>query len=76
MILDAQLEVFQNWFHKKQKQLLNQDKAKELLNESFAKQENGTFNQEYMMNFIPRMLELIKPECIDEVKKVMVNHKA
>ena len=50
-------------------ELENQDKAKELLNESFAKQENGTFNQEYMMNFIPRMLELIKPECIDEVKK-------
>ena len=57
-------------------ELENQDKAKELLNESFAKQENGTFNQEYMMNFIPRMLELIKPECIDEVKKIMVNHKA
>ena len=57
-------------------ELENQDKAKELLNESFAKQEEGTFNQEYMMNFIPRMLELIKPECIDEVKNIMVNHKA
>jgi hypothetical protein len=57
-------------------ELENQDKAKELLKESFAKQEEGTFNQEYMMNFIPRMLELIKPECIDEVKSIMSNHKA
>lgn len=57
-------------------ELENQAKAKELLNESFAKQDEGTFNKEYMMNFIPRILELIKPECIDEVKNIMANHKA
>lgn len=57
-------------------ELENQDKAKELLSESFTKQDEGTFNQEYMMNFIPRMLELIKPECIEEVKNIMSNHKA
>lgn len=54
----------------------NQPKAKELLNESFAKQDDGTFNKEYMMSFIPRMMELIKPECMDEVKNIMMNHKA
>ncbi|MGL5316527.1 MAG: hypothetical protein ACRC92_24940 [Peptostreptococcaceae bacterium] len=54
----------------------NKSKAKELLSESFAKQEEGTFNKEYMMNFIPRMLELIKPEYIEEVKNIMANHKA
>lgn len=54
----------------------NQPKAKELLNESFAKQDEGTFNKEYMMSFIPRMMELIKPECMDEVKNIMMNHKA
>ncbi len=54
----------------------NQGKAKELLNESFAKQNDGSFNKEYMMSFIPRMLELIKPEFIDEVKNIMSNHKA
>lgn len=32
--------------------LENQDKAKELLNESFSKQDNRTLNKEYMMNFI------------------------
>lgn len=56
--------------------LENQDKAKVLLSESFAKQDDGTFNKEYMMSFIPRMLELIKPEHLDEVKNIMMNHKA
>lgn len=54
----------------------NQDKAKELLTESFGKQDDGTFNQEYMMTFIPKMLELIKPENVKEVKNIMKNHKA
>lgn len=57
-------------------ELENQPKAKELLNESFSKQNNGTFNKEYMMSFIPKMLELIKPEFINEVKNIMANHKA
>lgn len=54
----------------------NQDKAKELLAESFKKQDDGTFNKEYMMAFIPRMLELIKPESLEQVKNIMMNHKA
>lgn len=54
----------------------NQDKAKALLSESFAKQDDGTFNREYMVAFIPKMLELIKPEYVDEVKNIMVNYKA
>lgn len=54
----------------------NQNKAEELLKESFAKQADGTFNQEYMMAFIPRMLELIKPENVEQVKTIMMNHKA
>ena len=54
----------------------NQAKAKELLNESFGKQDDGTFNKEYMMDFIPRMLELIKPESVEQVKNIMMNHKA
>ncbi|WP_066874340.1 hypothetical protein [Clostridium mediterraneense] len=57
-------------------ELEKQAKAKELLSESFAKQADGSFNKEYMMNFIPRMLELIKPEYIDEVKNIMTNHRA
>ena len=54
----------------------NQEKAKELLAESIVKQADWTFNQEYMMSFIPRMLELIRPESVEQVKKIMMNHKA
>lgn len=54
----------------------NQEKAKALLNESFGKQDEGSFNQEYLMSFIPRMLELIKPESVEKVKTIMMNHKA
>lgn len=54
----------------------NHDKAKELLSESFGKQDNGTFNKEYMTEFIPRMLALIKPESLEQVKSIMMNHKA
>ena len=54
----------------------NQEKAKELLAESFGKQADGAFNQEYMMSFIPRMLELIRPESVEQVKNIMMNHKA
>ncbi|WP_436513724.1 hypothetical protein [Clostridium thermobutyricum] len=50
--------------------------AEELLNESFEKQANGTFNEEYMKAFIPKMLGLLKPECVEEVKNIMMNHKA
>ncbi|WP_297631225.1 hypothetical protein [uncultured Clostridium sp.] len=53
----------------------NKEKAKELLNESFTKQDEGTFNQEYMMRFIPQMLGLLKPECIEEVKNIMAKHR-
>ncbi|WP_097027129.1 hypothetical protein [Clostridium peptidivorans] len=54
----------------------NQEKAKELLSESFGKQNDGTFNKEYMMTFIPKMLELIKPENVEKVKNIMMSHKA
>lgn len=54
----------------------NQDKAKELLSESFGKQADGTFNEEYLAAFIPRMLELIKPESMEQVKSIMMNYKA
>ncbi|AYE35437.1 hypothetical protein [Clostridium septicum] len=54
----------------------NQDKSKELLTESFKKQNDGTFNKEYLITFIPRMLELIKPECVEQVKNIIINYKA
>ncbi len=48
-----------------------QGEAKELLNESFGKQTSGTFNAEYLKSFAPRMIALLKPECVSEVKNIM-----
>ena len=47
-----------------------------LLVESFSKQEDGTFNKEYLEEFIPRMLELIKPECVENVKNIIMKFRA
>jgi len=54
----------------------NKDKAMELLNESFSKQDDGSFNAEYMQSFIPRMLSLIKSDKVEQVKAIMMQHKA
>lgn len=47
------------------------EEARDLLNESFSKQINGTFDGEYLKSFIPRMLLILKPESVEEVKNVM-----
>lgn len=71
--MKAQQEKFYNFIMER---VTDKDKAKELLAESFKKQEEGSFNKEYMMTFIPKMLQIIKPEFIDEVKEIMANHKS
>lgn len=45
--------------------------AKELLAESFNRQDNGTFEKEYMESFIPKMVALLKQDSVEEVTGVM-----
>jgi hypothetical protein len=52
-----------------------QEEAKGLLEEGFEKQEEGTFNAVYMESFIPRMLDMLKPEYMEEVKGIMTQFK-
>ncbi|MDB1922118.1 hypothetical protein PMY56_10245 [Clostridium tertium] len=47
------------------------DEAKSLLAESFKKQSEGTFSHEYIIEFIPKMIALLKPEKVEEVKAIM-----
>lgn len=47
------------------------DEAKSLLTESFKKQSEGTFSHEYIIEFIPKMIALLKPEKVEEVKAIM-----
>ena len=45
------------------------DEAKSLLAESFKKQSEGTFSHEYIIEFIPKMIALLKPEKVEEAKE-------
>ena len=47
------------------------DEAKSLLSESFKKQAEGTFSHEYIMEFIPKMIVLLKADKVEEVKGIM-----
>lgn len=49
--------------------------ADDLLDEAFTKQEKGTFTNEYLNSFIPRMMKLIKPESTAKVQEVLTNFK-
>ncbi|WP_042350766.1 hypothetical protein [Bacillus massiliigorillae] len=48
-----------------------QEEAKALLAESFQKQQDRTFNMDYLNSFIPKMMSILKPECVEEVKAIM-----
>ncbi|AMW99569.1 hypothetical protein [Rummeliibacillus stabekisii] len=45
-----------------------EEEAREILLENFKKQDEGTFSQEDIQEFIPKMIALLKPEKIEEVK--------
>ncbi|MCF0148106.1 MAG: hypothetical protein HUJ77_06875 [Clostridium sp.] len=47
------------------------NEAKSLLSESFKKQTDGTFSKEYIMEFIPKMISLLKADKVEEVKAIM-----
>jgi hypothetical protein len=47
------------------------DEAREILLENFKKQEEGTFSQEDIQAFIPKMISLLKPEKLEEVQAVV-----
>ncbi|MEH7225611.1 hypothetical protein V7112_17515 [Bacillus sp. JJ1566] len=49
-----------------------EDEAKEILTENFRKQAEGTFSQEDIQEFIPKMISLLKPEKLEEIKAVVM----
>ncbi|MBE5960943.1 MAG: hypothetical protein E7256_06085 [Lachnospiraceae bacterium] len=48
-----------------------EEQAKELLAENFARQQNGTFNKEYLAGIIPTMLSYVKEESKEEITAIM-----
>lgn len=47
------------------------NEAKVLLTDNFRKQAEGNFTQEDVLQFIPKMISLLKPEKVEEVQAVM-----
>ena len=47
-----------------------EDAARELLAENFKKQDEGTFTKDDVEQFIPKMIDVLKPEKIAEVQAV------
>ena len=51
------------------------DKAKSYLTESFERQANGSFDKAFLTLIQTKLLAIVKPEFLDEVKQAM-NHFA
>lgn len=49
--------------------------AKALLSESFAKQQDGSFDKEYIEHFIPTMISYIKEDARPQVMQIMSQFK-
>ena len=47
------------------------DEGVALLNEGFAKQADGSFSQQYLKEYHEKMLSFLKPESVEEVKRIM-----
>lgn len=47
----------------------NEEEIKTIMNESFKRQQEGTFTKEYMAEIAPKMVMLLRPECVEEFKK-------
>ncbi|MFC7365432.1 MULTISPECIES: hypothetical protein [Bhargavaea] len=48
-----------------------EDEARAILKENFRKQDEGTFSQQEIQEFVPKMIGLIKPERLEEVQAVV-----
>lgn len=63
-------EMFYNFFIERAKDD-KKEEAKKLLMEGFIRQEEGTFDKEYLQNIMTQYFDLIKPEAVEELKQAM-----
>jgi len=48
-----------------------EEEAREILLSNFKKQDEGTFSQEDIQEFVPKMVSLIKPEKLEEIQAIV-----
>ncbi|KLV26698.1 hypothetical protein CHH55_12425 [Niallia circulans] len=48
-----------------------EEEAKAILMDNFRKQDEGTFSQNDIEQFLPKMISLIKPERLEEIQAVV-----
>lgn len=63
-------KMFYNFFMERVKEE-KKDEAKALLEESFARQDAGTFDKAYFQEMMPKYFAVIKPDAIEELKQAM-----
>lgn len=51
----------------------NKEAAQKLLQDSFARQASGNFTQEYLLETQEKLLKMLKPEAVEEVKAAMAH---
>lgn len=62
-------EMFSNFILQRVKED-KMEAAKALLAENFKKQDEGTFTKEDVEQFVPKMMEYLKPEKIEEIRTI------
>jgi len=51
----------------------HKEDVKTLMQENFKKQVDGTFTREYMMETQAKLMRMVKPEAVEEVKTAMAH---
>lgn len=62
-------EMFSNFILQRVKED-KMEEAKVLLAENFKKQDEGTFTKEDVEQFVPKMMQYLKPEKIEEIRTI------
>lgn len=47
--------------------------AEAILQENFRRQDEGTFDREYMASVMPKLFAMVKPEAMEELKQAMAH---
>ena len=53
-----------------------EEEMKAIMTENFKKQDDGTFSPEYMAGVVPKMMALLRPECVEEFKQAAAHMRS